>query len=99
MPVSNPSNMETPDISPKRAYVSESQAPDLEAEVHDHDPKTLPNRTERTELTPVEAFKWNVDGDQSPCRDFNIWIIKARIADEPQSPRLQLVYLTRMIHP
>lgn len=22
---------------------------------------------ETTELPPVEAFKWNVDGDQSPC--------------------------------
>ena len=24
-------------------------------------------RADKTELTPVEAFKWNVDGDQSPC--------------------------------
>ena len=22
---------------------------------------------EQQELTPVEAFKWNVEGDQSPC--------------------------------
>jgi hypothetical protein len=63
--------METSDIASKRTHVSESQTPDLEAEVRDHDPKTWSNRTERTELTPVEAFKWNVDGDQSPCRDID----------------------------
>jgi hypothetical protein len=83
MPIAGPSDMETSDLPPKRTYLSESQTPDLEAEFRDHDPKAWSNRTERTELTPVEAFKWNVDGDQSPCRDIYIRIIEARIADEP----------------
>ena len=25
-------------------------------------------RAEKTELVPAEAFKWNVEGDQSPCK-------------------------------
>lgn len=25
------------------------------------------DRSEMVELTPMEAFKWNVEGDQSPC--------------------------------
>ena len=29
--------------------------------------KRLLEKIEETELTPMEAFKWNVDGDQSPC--------------------------------
>jgi hypothetical protein len=57
MSMSGPSDIETTDVSPKRTCVSESQAADLEAEVRDHDSKILPNRSEQTELTPVEAFK------------------------------------------
>lgn len=30
--------------------------------------KRLAEKAEAVELTPVEAFKWNVDGDQSPCQ-------------------------------
>jgi hypothetical protein len=29
--------------------------------------KRLLAKVEETELTPMEAFKWNVEGDQSPC--------------------------------
>lgn len=83
MPVADPSDMETSNDSPKHTCVSESQTPDLEAEFHGHDSKTWSSRTERTEPTPVEAFKWNVCGDQSPCRNIDTWIIEAGIADEP----------------
>lgn len=30
--------------------------------------KMLLYKIEKVELTPMEAFKWNVDGDQSPCK-------------------------------
>lgn len=29
---------------------------------------------EKKELTPVEAFKWNVEGDQSPCKHCDVQI-------------------------
>ncbi|KAJ5529204.1 hypothetical protein N7527_002597 [Penicillium freii] len=44
-------------------------AADLESEHTSQDPGEWlykADRAELTELTPVEAFKWNVDGDQSP---------------------------------
>lgn len=31
------------------------------------DSEFLLHRPDKTELTPAEALKWNVDGDQSPC--------------------------------
>lgn len=41
---------------------------DIEGNDVDEESKKLaPDRAEATELTPMEAFKWNVDGDQSPC--------------------------------
>jgi len=46
---------------------------DIEAEAYlegEDDSKVPLQRAERTELTPVEAFTWNVDGDQSPCKSF-----------------------------
>lgn len=41
---------------------------DLEGSLNDESKAMLKDRAEATELTPVEAFKWNVDGDQSPCK-------------------------------
>jgi len=37
--------------------------------------KRLLSKVEETELTPMEAFKWNVEGDQSPCE----WAKKHRV--------------------
>jgi len=39
---------------------------DIEADEIEESKEAL-YRAEVTELTPVEAFKWNVDSDQSPC--------------------------------
>ena len=55
----------------KDLNISEVPAADLESEHTTQDPGEWlykSDRTELTELTPVEAFKWSVDGDQSPCR-------------------------------
>lgn len=47
--------------------VIEEKSLDLE-ENQDEDGKNLIlDRADATELTPTEAFKWNVEGDQSPC--------------------------------
>jgi hypothetical protein len=48
--------------------VSETHTSDLEAENTHLDPGDLLYRSDKTELTPVEAFKWSVEGDQSPCK-------------------------------
>lgn len=40
---------------------------DLEGEGYEAEKQRLVEVAEAVELTPVEAFKWNVDGDQSPC--------------------------------
>lgn len=52
-------------------------AADLESEHTSQDPGEWlykSDRAELTELTPVEAFKWSVEGDQSPCRLTYIYI-------------------------
>jgi hypothetical protein len=56
----------------KNPDISETGTSDLEAEVNDQDPKDLLYRSDLTELTPVEAFKWSVEGDQSPCAFISI---------------------------
>ncbi|KAJ5946528.1 Tetrapeptide transporter OPT1/isp4 [Penicillium verhagenii] len=53
----------------KQADVSEALGTDLELEDTNQDREDWRYRSDRgelTELTPVEAFKWNVEGDQSP---------------------------------
>ncbi|KAJ5200127.1 Oligopeptide transporter OPT superfamily [Penicillium cf. griseofulvum] len=53
----------------KDPNISEAPTPDLESEHSNLDPGEYlykADRAELTELTPVEAFKWNVEGDQSP---------------------------------
>lgn len=54
----------------KDPAITEAPAGDLESEHSNRDPKEWLHKQDRgelTELTPVEAFKWNVEGDQSPC--------------------------------
>lgn len=34
----------------------------------------LVQQVDKKELTPVEAFKWNVEGDQSPCKHYDVQI-------------------------
>jgi hypothetical protein len=69
------------EVLEKSSYVTKSQPADLEAEANDHDSNLLPNRAEQTELTPVEAFKWNVEGDESPCREKTPSAIRASLTD------------------
>ncbi|KZF18813.1 OPT superfamily oligopeptide transporter [Xylona heveae TC161] len=55
-----------------RAENAQENVTDIEAdgsvkgEFEEEETKVLVDKAEKTELTPVEAFKWNVDGDQSP---------------------------------
>lgn len=37
-------------------------------EQDEEEKRRLLYKVEKVELTPMEAFKWNVEGDQSPCR-------------------------------
>jgi hypothetical protein len=38
-----------------------------EQESYDREPSVYDIKAQQTEVIPVEAFKQNVDGDQSPC--------------------------------
>ncbi|KAJ6102972.1 hypothetical protein N7486_005399 [Penicillium sp. IBT 16267x] len=63
------SDMVTTKDSTKQMNISETKDADLESEDTSQEPGTWRYRSDRaelTELTPVEAFTWNVDGDQSP---------------------------------
>lgn len=44
-----------------------TEAIHIEAGEHRVSPLEWIGRSELTEVTPVEAFKCNVEGDQSPC--------------------------------
>jgi hypothetical protein len=62
--------MESSKDPSKDPTISEAPTADIESEHNSHDPKEFQYKADRgelTELTPVEAFKWNVEGDQSPC--------------------------------
>lgn len=41
---------------------------DLEGEGYEAEKQKLAEKAEAKELIPNEAFTWNVDGDQSPCK-------------------------------
>jgi hypothetical protein len=56
--------MPGPQDDGKQGATIEARATDVES---DRSADEILQLGERTELTPVEAFKWNVDGDQSPC--------------------------------
>ncbi|KAJ5107487.1 hypothetical protein N7456_004162 [Penicillium angulare] len=61
--------MASNDVVSKQADISESPQVDLEAESSSPEQKDWlykSDRAESAELTPVEAFSWNVEGDQSP---------------------------------
>ncbi|KAJ5659972.1 hypothetical protein N7507_006423 [Penicillium longicatenatum] len=63
------SDVVTSKESAKQVNISETKDADLESEVTSQEPGTWrykSDRAELTELTPVEAFTWNVEGDQSP---------------------------------
>lgn len=57
----------------KNKAIVRTEVSDIEADAYFEngaqveEKKGLVYRAEKTEITPVEAFKWNVDGDQSPC--------------------------------
>ncbi|KAJ5279858.1 hypothetical protein N7478_005230 [Penicillium angulare] len=61
--------MASNDVVTKKADISETPQVDLEAESSSPDEKDWvykSDRAESAELTQVEAFSWNVEGDQSP---------------------------------
>lgn len=68
-PESPPSYSDAPK---KEGAITESKAADLEGSIDDESKESLRDRAEATELTPAEAFRWNVEGDQSPCRSFRL---------------------------
>lgn len=59
--------MEPRNDSNKLPDQSERPTADLEAETSKQNPGDKLYRSELTEITPVEALKWNVEGDESPC--------------------------------
>lgn len=62
--------LETPPISEKDRIDEKNTVAtsDIEGNFDDDGKQLVADRAEATELTPVEAFKWNVEGDQSPCK-------------------------------
>ena len=58
--------------------------------------KGLVDRSEVTELTPVEAFKWNVEGDQSPCK---YYFLRREFLMSSRSIKLQLMVLVYALSP
>jgi hypothetical protein len=64
----------SPAPSSKEKHALQANMSDIEADAYVEggnkaDKAKLPvDRADRTELTPVEALTWNVDGDQSPCK-------------------------------
>lgn len=43
---------------------------DVEESLDNGSEEMIRDRAEATELTPAEAFKWDVEGDESPCKQF-----------------------------
>lgn len=52
----------------KKDDLTKETVVDVEGNKDSETESMIRDRAEATELTPVEAFKWNVDGDQSPCK-------------------------------
>lgn len=69
-----PSSSDKDRIDEKNTVVSE----DVEGNFDEDSKRLVADRAEATELTPVEAFKWNVEGDQSPCKLSNARNLKAQ---------------------
>ena len=57
----------------------------------DESKKLLADKIERVELTPVEAFDWDVSGDQSPfpevaaCKDISLTTITPSSRENPRN--------------
>jgi hypothetical protein len=62
----NPPSSEKDRVDEKNTAVTS----DVEGNFDDDSKRLVADRAEATELTPVEAFKWNVEGDQSPCKAY-----------------------------
>lgn len=56
------------DNASKKDDITKETVVDVEGNKDSETDSMIRDRAEATELTPVEAFKWNVDGDQSPCK-------------------------------
>lgn len=77
-----------PDIKTKDNI--KTYATDIEAENSsdsEHGADKLLTGEEIKEIIPTEAFKWNVDGDQSPCRYLFISKTGTQRSNAPSSPR------------
>lgn len=61
----------------------ETQARPVDVEAWEGDDASKPPAPvpTRLELTPNQAFKWNVDGDQSPCKSASLSLIVVRQVD------------------
>lgn len=55
-------------IDEKDRIVNADTSSDIEGNSDEESKRMTLDRAEATELTPAEAFKWNVEGDQSPCK-------------------------------
>ena len=79
-----------PDPDVKMKGNIETYATDIEAENSsdsEHGADKLLTGEEIKEIIPTEAFKWNVDGDQSPCRYLFIPETGIQKSNAPSSPR------------
>lgn len=52
----------------KKDDLAKETVVDVEGNLDNDSEEMIRDRAEATELTPVEAFKWNVEGDESPCK-------------------------------
>lgn len=52
----------------KKDDLTKEAVVDVEGNLDNDSEEMIRDRAEATELTPAEAFKWNVEGDESPCK-------------------------------
>lgn len=52
----------------KKDDLTKETVVDVEGNLDHESEEMIRDRAEATELTPAEAFRWNVDGDESPCK-------------------------------
>lgn len=58
----------------KQDAITRADMVDVEGSLDEEGKRLIADRAEATELTPVEAFKWNVEGDQSPCKSTFLYL-------------------------
>jgi hypothetical protein len=83
LPGTPPSDLDTKDNTKDNI---EPYVADLEGEGYEAEKEKLVHQAEAVELTPQQAFAWNVDGDQSPCEHRSLPRDEA-IAHNTCSPR------------